>query len=306
MSMLLVYSLFMIKEKSEDDYVDFKDFSQVTKIDIPSDYKKSLLPYICRSTIFDIPIYKYIPFMNDAYYYNESKPKQTSFNYSSYKNIFFEEENLDIEVIGNLVKNKSNENTEKVKMIQYNIKSPYNITILSIKGTSNKKDIFLDLQLYIPSVFLNLLSTFSIFSQETDSYSFKIVEYGLSIPYRLFSKHSFINTYITDLLEAYNNTVRPYDNIVIVGHSLGGGLSKILAKIKKKQFISLSGPGINAFHSNWTKQGNSENFDISMIDLVPDMDLVPRVEVSGGTIYKIICNQGSFKCHSKAAPLWET
>jgi len=43
-----------------------------------------------------------------------------------------------------------------------------------------------------------------------------------------------------------------------------------------------------------------------MIDLVPDMDLVPRVEVSGGTIYKIICNQGSFKCHSKAAPLWET
>lgn len=159
---------------------------------------------------------------------------------------------------------------------------------------------------YIPSVFLNLLSTFSIFGQETDSYSFKIVEYGLSIPYRLFSKHSFINTYITDLLEAYNNTVRPYDNIVIVGHSLGGGLSKILAKIKKKQSISLSGPGINAFHSNWTKQGNSENFDISMIDLVPDMDLVPRVEVSGGTIYRIICNQGPFKCHSKAASLCET
>ena len=36
------------------------------------------------------------------------------------------------------------------------------------------------------------------------------------------------------------------------------------------------------------------------------MDLVPRVEVSGGTIYRIICNQGPFKCHSKALSLCET
>jgi len=306
-STILVISLFFAEEKSEEDYADYKKFSQITKINEPTDYNKLLLPSICRSTIYDLPIYKYIPFMNDAYYYNENKENKTSFNYSSYKNIFFEEENLEINTIGNLVQNKNNENTEKVKMIQYNVKSPYNnITILAIKGTSHRKDIFLDLQLYIPSVFLNLLSTFSIFSQETDSYSFKIIEYALSIPYRLFSKHLFINTYINDLREAYDNIVEPYDNIVIVGHSLGGGLSKILSKIVKKQSISLSGPGINAFHSNWTEQGNSENFDISMIDLVPDMDLVPRVEISGGTIYRIICNKGPFKCHNKAISLCET
>ena len=56
----------------------------------------------------------------------------------------------------------------------------------------------------------------------------------------------------------------------------------------KKQAISLSGPGINAFNSLWNYEGESENFEISAIDLVPDRDLVPRVEVSGGTIYRII------------------
>jgi hypothetical protein len=90
-----------------------------------------------------------------------------------------------------------------------------------------------------------------------------------------------------------------------VGHSLGGGLSKILARIKKVQSISLSGPGINAFHTRWTEEGNSENFDLSFIDLVPDMDLIPRVEESGGTIYRIICKKGPFSCHKKTLSLCE-
>ena len=46
-------------------------------------------------------------------------------------------------------------------------------------------------------------------------------------------------------------------NVVIVGHSLGGGLSKILGRITKNQAISLSEPGINAFHTNWTSDWNS-------------------------------------------------
>ena len=72
-----------------------------------------------------------------------------------------------------------------------------------------------------------------------------------------------------------------------------------------KQAISLSGPGINAFHSLWEYEGYSENFEISAIDLVPDMDLVPRVEVSGGTIYRIICKEGVLSCHSKELSLCE-
>ena len=197
-------------------------------------------------------------------------------------------------------------------MIQYNVKNSeknISITILSIKGTSHKKDLYMDIQLFMPSVFLNLLSTFSFFGNEMDNFIYKIIEYSLSIPYRLFGEFLFINEYIDKLREAYynpNNTENYLENVVIVGHSLGGGLSKILGRITKNQAISLSGPGINAFHTNWTSDGNSINFDISFIDLVPDKDLVPRVEVSGGTIYRIICTKGPFVCHDKALSLCET
>ena len=132
------------------------------------------------------------------------------------------------------------------------------------------------------------------------------MEYSLSIPYRLFSQYSVINEYLKDLTDAYNNhTESFYKNVIIVGHSLGGGLAKLLGRLLNKQAISLSGPGVNAFHSLWEYEGFSENFEISAIDLVPDMDLVPRVEVSGGTIYRIICKKGPFACHSKELSLCE-
>jgi hypothetical protein len=35
------------------------------------------------------------------------------------------------------------------------------------------------------------------------------------------------------------------------------------------------------------------------------MDLVPRVETSGGTVYRIICKAGVFKWHEKVMSLCE-
>ena len=90
-----------------------------------------------------------------------------------------------------------------------------------------------------------------------------------------------------------------------MGHSLGGGLFNILGKMVRKPSLALSGSGANAFHTLWGKEGISDNFDITTIDLVPDMDLVPRVEVSGGTIYRIICREGPLNCHSKDLSLCE-
>ena len=128
----------------------------------------------------------------------------------------------------------------------------------------------------------------------------------MSIPYRIFFRYLIVDTYLKKLKEAFiDNEYSFYQNVVIVGHSLGGGLAKLFGRMMKKQAISLSGPGVNAFHSLWDYEGHSENFEISAIDLVPDMDLVPRVEVSGGTIYRIICKLGIGKCHGKEPSLCE-
>jgi len=305
-SSILCLSFFLMKEEQNEDLIDFNNLINIFENKIDSKYQ--LLPSICNSFIYNMPIYLYIPFMNDAYYYNNiNEPnKNSSFDYPFYKKIFFDDDYI-IDPIRNLT-----DGEKGVKMVQYNVKNKkknINVTILSIKGTSIKEDIYMDLQLFMPSVFLNLLSTFSVTGNEMESFIYKIVEYSLSIPYRLFGEYFFIDQYINQLKDAYDkayNNSSFLENVVVVGHSLGGGLSKILGRIRKIQAISLSGPGINAFHTNWTERGNSENFDLSFIDLVPDKDLIPRVEVSGGTIYRIICNQGTISCHSKTLSLCET
>ena len=268
---------------------------------------KLLLPNICYSSIHNFPLQLFLPFINDAYYYNQNHDNTTygpfydsSLQIKNYTKLFFTND-YQIKVIGNLINQKNT-----VKMVQYNvINSKEELTILSIKGTSYNRDIYLDAQLYFSSILLNILTTFSILTPK-ESITFKLMEYSLSIPYRIFFRYLIIDEYLKLLQDAYiENEYSFYKNVVIVGHSLGGGLAKLLGRIMKKEAISLSGPGVNAFHSLWQYEGKSENFEISVVDLVPDMDLVPRVETSGGTVYRIICKAGVFKCHEKVMSLCE-
>ena len=287
-------------------------FSRIYPVDKKIDTKKLLLPNICYSSVHNIPLPLYLPFINDAYYYNNIKMKDegdeedkkyaSSLEIEKYRKLFFDND-YTIDIYGNLIKEEENNN---VKMVQYNVRNKKNyITILSIKGTSYNKDIYLDMQLYFSTILLNFLSTFSVLS-EKNSFYFKLVEYSLNIPYRLFFRYLIIDKYIKRLQDAYiDNEKYFFNNVVLVGHSLGGGLAKLFGRIIGKQAISLSGPGINSFHSLWNYKGKSENFGISAIDLVPDKDLVPRVEVSGGTVYRIICKEGVLNCHSKDNSLCE-
>ena len=167
----------------------------------------------------------------------------------------------------------------------------------------------MDAQLYFPSVLLKLLNTFSNLDQQKESISFSLIEYILSLPYRIFSQFSVIEHYLKELNYVYYNYLNSSninaENIVIVGHSLGGGLAKILGKIVGRQSISLSGPGINAFHSLWKSKGKSK-FELTTIDIIPDLDIVPRVDISGGTIYRLLCLKSPIDCHSKELSLCES
>ena len=290
--------------KDDDNKEDFNNVIPSEKTEIA---KNLLLPNICFSSVHNMPLYLLLPFINDAYYYRQDFDEIGPNRYSSlqrdnYKKLFYSDD-YEINVFGNLINEK-----DSVRMIHYNVLNRVTdtkLTILSIKGTTFNKDIYLDAQLFISSVLMTLLNTFSLITEKS-LWSFKIMEYSLSIPYRIFFKYLIVDDYLIKLKDAYkNNEFKFYDDVVIVGHSLGGGLAKLFGRMVKKQAISLSGPGINAFNSLWNYEGESENFEISAIDLVPDRDLVPRVEVSGGTIYRIICKFGAFECHSKVNSLCE-
>ena len=301
--LLICFGLVFILYFNQSDYtqenLEELDLKGVKINKLSDATKNKLLPNMCFSSLYYLPIPYFIPFINDAYYYNNN---YSSFKVDKYIKLIYSKD-FEIDVKDDLIQTLGEKNNEdeggSVKMIQYNVRAEkVELTILSIKGTSYKKDIFLDIQLYFPSVLLSILSTFSL--SQKDNLSNKLIEYSLSIPYRIFFQFLIIDNYMDLLIKAYNkNRHNFYKNVIIVGHSLGGGLSKILGRFLKIQAISLSGPGMNAFNSLWDYKGDSEYFGISNIDLVPDMDLVPRVEVSGGTIYRIVCIAGVFGCHGK-------
>ncbi len=259
----------------------------------------------CDSKVYNIPIYLYLPFINDAYYYNYND-NFTSFNNNNYTKLFYGDKYKI-----NTIKNLTNENNRKtVKMIQYNIQNienKNNVTILSIQGTSNKRDFLLDAQLYLPSLLLTVINSISSLNREKEVLSWTIIEYGLSLPYRLFFQFFMIEEYLTELKTVYYKNNETFsDNIIIVGHSLGGGLAKIFGKKIGKKAISLSGPGINAFNSLWEYKGNISEFGLTTIDIIPDLDPIPRVELSGGTTYRILCMKSPLECHNKELSLCES
>ena len=249
---IFVFSIFLLiifVYKDETD--NLSSISGYEFSPIPETINKTKLkPNICFSSIHNMYIYLFLPFINDAYYY-DNNPKISPYYYSSfqikdYKGLFFEDELYDIKSIGNLI---NSNDLNKVKMVQYDVIKKKKgedgklfieneMTILAIKGTTNKKDIFLDIQLYLPSVLLNYLSYFSLLSRQKDTYSFGYLEYSLSLPYRLFSQYLIIDGYLRNLLDAYNNKKSTFkNNVIIVGHSLGGGLAKLLGRfLASKQF----------------------------------------------------------------------
>ena len=153
---IFVFSIFLLiifVYKDETD--NLSSISGYEFSPIPETINKTKLkPNICFSSIHNMYIHLFLPFINDAYYY-DNNPKISPYYYSSfqikgYKGLFFEDELYDIKSIGNLI---NSNDLNKVKMVQYDVIKKKKgedgklfieneMTILAIKGTTNKKIFF--------------------------------------------------------------------------------------------------------------------------------------------------------------------
>lgn len=252
-------------------------------------------PPICYTDIHYISILQLMAFASDAYYTS----KDHTIDYILYN--FFPNSDMKIESKGDI--------TAKGKggaiMVRYDINMTNNIknvTVFSIKGTSENVDWWLDMQLFFSSALLTITKNAIPIIVKVDSKTYQLASFLFSVPMRALLDLSLIPRYIEELEEAYlavEDEIKDR-SVIFVGHSLGGGLAKIMGKRFVKTSVSLSGPGISIFNHLWNPEDSkyNENFPSTFIDIVPDMDLVPRVEVSGGTYYRIICDAGSGQCHS--------
>lgn len=111
--------------------------------------------------------------------------------------------------------------------------------------------------------------------------------------------------YVRDLLASVRSLRASYPNstIVLAGHSLGGGLSVLVGSNFDYPSISFSGPGTVLTGYKIGMDGTS--YDTSFT-IIPDRDVVPRVDYHVGTVQNIRCSAPSAPgCHSIATTCCE-
>ena len=85
--------------------------------------------------------------------------------------------------------------------------------------------------------------------------------------------------------------------VVIVGHSLGGGLASIVASIVEIPGVSISGPGIVNLYKK-LRIGSKEHISENVISIFLSHDPVPAVDTHIGSVFSIPCVESrSDLCH---------
>ena len=173
------------------------------------------------------------------------------------------------------------------------------LTVLSIKGTSNLFDVWLDAEMFLSSLFFSTLRNIPLFTFE-NFLSYEFNKYA-TLPLKYLENITLTKRYINNIDNIFTKLQNKTGyglkdrNYIFVGHSLGGGLAKYIAFKYRLQGVSFSGPGltpleINLIHKNINMNKTYEKyFQSTFIDIVPDYDFVPRVELSGGSRYRVIC-----------------
>ena len=171
------------------------------------------------------------------------------------------------------------------------------LTIIAIQGSIKKLDWWVDIEIFCSSAIFTLLNTISI--SQLESLTSHVITWLLTIPLRLLEEFTLFKKYIQslDIIKEEIDKIGDTRNILIAGHSLGGGLSKFMGLKYHKESISFSGPGITPLEYK-LKEVDYKYYKMNLIDVIPDYDVVPRIEATAGIKYRVLCDKGFFGCHS--------
>ena len=99
-----------------------------------------------------------------------------------------------------------------------------------------------------------------------------------------------------------------YSTIIITGHSLGGGLAMISGAQSKVPAVALSGPNAVLSRLTFTPAISKEQLDKYTFNIVPDRDIIPRVDDLAQNYQRIQCRSHLsevLSCHSSERSLCE-
>jgi lipase ATG15 len=175
-----------------------------------------------------------------------------------------------------------------------------NLTVYAFRGTAESLDWALDAQLFVSSALHTIAFPMSLFLSSLTQFCDKAVMTILGMSLRITRRVNLVDRYTASLRDFMRKNSPDTANVLYVGHSLGGGLAKLFAYQDNVEVVSVSGPGVEIPMAAYSRSNGiySEEFvTAAEAELLPDYDLIPRVEASTGVKYRIMCDEGVVNCH---------